>query len=405
MPHVPRGRLPRGVPTGPAGPPPAALRGAGGRLLGYPGRHRCPCPAPIGRPVRPADRPVRDASCAVGALVAVAMATTASGQSPSTPPPLRVVTLNILHGGPLSGWTGKDSHLEARLDLVAEALLALAPDVIALQEASRTSARGEVASRLAGRLGMNHVYSPSSMRLFDTAWINRMAAAFMDFSEGPAILSRFPIVRSETLRLPRCGRWLDPRVLLFAELATPAGRAPRVLDAHQRARLSRASRRSAGPRAPRRPPGHPDGRPERRRIVGGADSAGGRGRVRRRVPRRSSRRPRLHGLPARHRPRAAAAATGRLRAARARPSRGRDRRRQPRGGRCPRSPRGWRPLWPSDHYGVLADLSVFPDEPATPQGNARRPSRCRRPARRGPGSPGPSSSPGDRRRATRPPRG
>ena len=83
------------------------------------------------------------------------------------------MTLNVLHGGPLSGWTGKDSHLEARLDLVSEALLALAPDVVALQEASWSRRRGEVASRLAGRLGMNHVYAPSSMRLFDTAWINR----------------------------------------------------------------------------------------------------------------------------------------------------------------------------------------------------------------------------------------
>ena len=174
-------------------------------------------------------KPVR--TLLAGTLVAVAIVTTASGQSPSTPPPLRVVTLNMLHGGPTSGWTGKDGHLEARLDLVTEALQALAPDVIALQEASRTSGRGEVASRLAGRLGMNHVYSASSMSLFDTAWVNRMAAAVMDFSEGPAILSRFPILRSETLRLPRCGRWLDPRVVLFAELATPAGRLP-VFSTH-----------------------------------------------------------------------------------------------------------------------------------------------------------------------------
>ena len=159
------------------------------------------------RPDPPERRPVPRRlklvrSVLVGAVIAVAVATTASGQTPSTPPPLRVVTLNVLHGGPLSGWTGKDSHLEARLELVTEALLALGPDVVALQEASRTRARGEVAARLASRLGMNHVYSPSSMRLFDTVWINRTAAALMDFSEGPAILSRFPIARSETLRLP-----------------------------------------------------------------------------------------------------------------------------------------------------------------------------------------------------------
>ena len=165
------------------------------------------------------------------ATVAAAIVTGAAAQSPSPAPPLRFVTLNVLHGGPLSGWTGKDSHLEARLDLVAEALLALAPDVIALQEASRSTARGEVASRLAGRLGMNHVYSASSMQLFDTAWVNRVAAALIDFSEGPAILSRFPILHAETLRLPPCGRRFEPRVLLFAELATPGGRLP-VFSTH-----------------------------------------------------------------------------------------------------------------------------------------------------------------------------
>jgi endonuclease/exonuclease/phosphatase family metal-dependent hydrolase len=53
----------------------------------------------------------------------------------------------------------------------------------------------------------------------------------MDFSEGPAILSAFPIVRSETLKLPRCGRRLDPRVLLVAELATPGG-GLRVFSTH-----------------------------------------------------------------------------------------------------------------------------------------------------------------------------
>lgn len=166
---------------------------------------------------------------AFGALVA-AGPSKVSGENPP-PAPLRFVTLNMLHGGPLSGWTGENGHLEARLDLMTEALQALAPDVIALQEASRSSARGEVASRLAGRLGMNHVYAPSSMQLFDTGWLNRFAAALMDFSEGPAILSRFPIVHSETLGLPRCGRRLDPRVLLFVELAAPAGRLP-VFSTH-----------------------------------------------------------------------------------------------------------------------------------------------------------------------------
>ena len=173
-------------------------------------------------------RPVRQALLAVA--LAGALATPALAQIPAVPT-VRFVTLNVLHGGPLSGWTGKDSQLETRLDLVTEALRSLDPDVIALQEASWSRSRGDVASRLAGRLGLNHAYAPSSMRLFDTSWFNRAAAALMDFSEGPAILSRFPIARSETHKLPRCGRRLDPRVLLFVELVTPGGLVP-VFSTH-----------------------------------------------------------------------------------------------------------------------------------------------------------------------------
>lgn len=159
------------------------------------------------------------------------MLTPTSAEDRSASSAVRFVTLNLLHGGPLSGWTGRDSHLEARLDLVTEELQALAPDVVAVQEASWSRARGEVASRLAGRLGLNHVYAPASMRLFDTGWLNRLASAVIDFSEGSAILSRYPIVRWETHRLPQCGRRFDPRILLFAELATPGGPLP-VFSTH-----------------------------------------------------------------------------------------------------------------------------------------------------------------------------
>lgn len=158
-----------------------------------------------------------------GALVGATVVTPASADGLPSPTALRFVTLNVFHGGPLSGWTGHDGHLETRLDLVTQALQALAPDVVALQEASWSRNRGEVAARLAERLGLNHVYAPSSMRLFETTWFNRAAAAIMDFAEGPAVLSRFPIVHSEVFKLPQCGWRLDPRVLLLAELATPGG--------------------------------------------------------------------------------------------------------------------------------------------------------------------------------------
>jgi endonuclease/exonuclease/phosphatase family metal-dependent hydrolase len=45
----------------------------------------------------------------------------------------------------------------------------------------------------------------------------------LGFDEGPAVLARYPIVRSEVFDLPRCVRRLDPRVLLQAEVRTPWG--------------------------------------------------------------------------------------------------------------------------------------------------------------------------------------
>ena len=166
-----------------------------------------------------------------GALIGSAISTPASAESPPAPASLRFVTLNVFHGGPLSGWTGRNNHLETRLDLVAEDLRELSPDVVALQEASWSRDRGEVAARLAERLGFHYVYAPSSMRLFETAWFNRAAAWLMDFAEGPAVLSRFPIIASESYKLPQCGWRLDPRVLLLADLATPGG-VLRVFSTH-----------------------------------------------------------------------------------------------------------------------------------------------------------------------------
>ena len=45
----------------------------------------------------------------------------------------------------------------------------------------------------------------------------------LDFAEGPAVLSRFAITSSEVYELPRCLKRLEPRVLLRADVATPRG--------------------------------------------------------------------------------------------------------------------------------------------------------------------------------------
>lgn len=155
-----------------------------------------------------------------GAGASSARAEVAAGR----PPALRYLTLNLLHGGLLSGLTGNDQDLEERLAMVAADLRALAVDIVGLQEASTGRRRGNVAARLAAELGFHHAYAPTTFR-------TRLVAAVMNFTEGPAVLSRFPIVRWEAHDLPRCGRLADPRVLLFAEVQTPWGRLP-VFSTH-----------------------------------------------------------------------------------------------------------------------------------------------------------------------------
>lgn len=177
------------------------------------------------------------------ALAALAIATCAApllasppperhGASGSEPPrPLKFVTLNLLHGGVSSGITSYDYDLERRLELVTEELRRLAPDVVGLQEASTGWRRGNVAERLARSLGFSFVYAPALFRF--TGWwlIDDLVAALMNFTEGPAVLSRFPIVRSEVRSLPRCAGFFDARVALRADVATPWGELP-VFSTH-----------------------------------------------------------------------------------------------------------------------------------------------------------------------------
>ncbi len=141
----------------------------------------------------------------------------------SSIPSLKCVSFNLLHGGVFSGITGETQDLDRRLTMVVEELRILQPDIIGLQEASTGRSRGNVAQRLAAQLGFHHVYAPASFRVFTSERANAVAAWVMNLTEGPAILSRFPIVSSTAHDLPRCGRWTDPRVLLTAEVQTPWG--------------------------------------------------------------------------------------------------------------------------------------------------------------------------------------
>src|ERR1700752_3170792 len=75
--------------------------------------------------------------------------------------PLRLVTFNMLHGGPWSSFRGDDAGLGARLGMMIAALRALDPDVVALQESPVTRLRGDVPAQLAQALGLRHVHAPA----------------------------------------------------------------------------------------------------------------------------------------------------------------------------------------------------------------------------------------------------
>ena len=156
-------------------------------------------------------------------LAGVCISVTAGECGASPAPPLRFVTFNLFHGGPLSGLTGDARHLDLRLEMAAEALRALHADIIGLQEASWSRQRGEVAARLAAELGFHHVYAPASSRFVGNRGIDRTIAFLLNFTEGPAIISRFPVRDWHVDDLPRCGKLLDSRVLLSATLQTPWG--------------------------------------------------------------------------------------------------------------------------------------------------------------------------------------
>lgn len=88
--------------------------------------------------------------------------------------PLRIMSLNVLHGFP------RFAHLEQRLALVAQVIREKDADIVLLQEVPWHW--GSSASRLAKETGLNHLY----LRANGNRWA-------MLFEEGEAILSRFPL--------------------------------------------------------------------------------------------------------------------------------------------------------------------------------------------------------------------
>lgn len=147
----------------------------------------------------------------------------ASASSEDGVRPLRVITYNLLHDGAGSGFFKGSTYLEDRLEMAIRELKSLDPDILAVQEASDSRRHGNVPERLASALGLHVVFAPATEHIFGLTPLNSVIVGLLGFKEGPAILSRFPIAASQVYELPRCQSWYDPRILLRAELSTAYG--------------------------------------------------------------------------------------------------------------------------------------------------------------------------------------
>ena len=137
---------------------------------------------------------------------------------------IRVVTLNLLHGAPLPGKARARRSLGTRLEWTREHLADVRPDVVLLQEASISPRHGNVAETLARALGLHVAWARANPTWLWRALGPRRLVGSLAFEEGPAILSRLPIVSHRVHRLSSSGNLVERRIALEAVLDGPTGR-------------------------------------------------------------------------------------------------------------------------------------------------------------------------------------
>ncbi len=120
--------------------------------------------------------------------------------------PLRVISLNVLHGRP------DFENLAERMDIIAGEIIAQDADIVLLQEVPWVPEMGEVAEYLAGRCGMNYLY----LRSNGNRWT-------ILFEEGSAILSRFELKDPSSIELLPRAAIFEHRIVLHATAVTPWG--------------------------------------------------------------------------------------------------------------------------------------------------------------------------------------
>jgi len=151
---------------------------------------------------------------------------------------LRVITLNLLHGAPIPGGRHARVSLETRLAWTSRRLAEENPDIVLLQEASASARQENTAAILARHLGMAYVYARANPSpLFRLASVGRLS-----FAEGPAVLSRLPIVGRRVHRLSSVLSLFEQRLALEAILEGPEARFS-VFSVHLSARSAADRRR------------------------------------------------------------------------------------------------------------------------------------------------------------------
>ncbi len=139
-----------------------------------------------------------------------AVATDFTAQSPATPPVrVRVLSYNIHHG------EGVDTVLD--LDRIARVIRSVTPDLVSLQEVDRRAARSKSVDQpaeLAGLTGLHVVFGAN--------------IPLQGGDYGNAVLSRWPILRSENHRLPNVDAG-EQRGVLEVHVEAPGAGSPLVL--------------------------------------------------------------------------------------------------------------------------------------------------------------------------------
>lgn len=145
----------------------------------------------------------------------------------------RLVTLNIAHGrglNPIQGTTTAE-RLRRNLRRIAALLRRINPDVVALQEIDQSSVWAGNFDQLDYLLGHTELK-------YSVFGVHNRREGRLNLAYGNAILSRYPIVSSETVAFGN--RPIGEKGFIFAEVDIPGGHLPLVnLHLHYRSRAKR----------------------------------------------------------------------------------------------------------------------------------------------------------------------